>query len=163
MQRLFLLRHGPAETQSPDGSDDARRLTDDGRAQTLNVAGQLQRFAHHPDVILSSPLARAVQTAQIMEQTFDCPMQVASSLAHGRPTELIDELLRRPESVVLAVGHEPTLSRLVEQLCTQGQAGHFVRLQPAGCACLDVSTVTHKGGRATLLWLTTPGVFPGGM
>jgi phosphohistidine phosphatase len=156
MQELILFRHGIAEDMSTDGTDAERRLTEEGLKKTRQAAEGLARFADKPDVILTSPLVRAVQTAQIAGEVFGRTPQTMDLLADCLPEEILAELLERPEGVVMIVGHEPTFSMIVERLCTEGELDDFVQVKKAGAASVDVSEIVAGAGRGRLLWLATP-------
>jgi phosphohistidine phosphatase len=155
--RLLVFRHGIAEDTSADGTDASRVLTADGVTRTRKAARGLARLCDPPDVILTSPKARARQTADAAAEAFGgCPMEVLEELADGPPEPALRALARRSEETVMIVGHEPMLSELVEQVCTGSRSRGFVDLRKAGCACLDVAL--GPGGEATeatLLWLAT--------
>jgi phosphohistidine phosphatase len=154
--RLLVFRHGIAEDTAADGTDAARVLTADGVARTRKAARALARLCDPPDVILTSPKARARQTADAAAEAFGSPIEVLDELADGPPEPALRALARRSEGTVMIVGHEPMLSELVERLCTGGRSRGFIDLRKAGCACLDVEL--DPGGEAaeaTLLWLAT--------
>ena len=164
--RLLVFRHGIAEERSADGTDAARALTAQGVERTRAAARGLAAFADPPDVILSSPRTRALQTAREAAAAFGREVEVLVELSDGPPAEALRALAARTEATVMIVGHEPMLSELVEQLCTGDRRRGFVDMRKAGCACLDVDLA--PGGEATaatLLWLATPkmlrGVKPG--
>lgn len=149
---LMLVRHGQAEDVSADGSDFSRALTDDGiRATELAMRG-LAKFADRPDVILTSPLTRAVQTAEIAGRAFGRTPETMKELGGSDLSAIIAELSARPEVVVMIVGHEPTFSHLVSTLCSQGRCEAFVDFKKAGCACLTADLNT---GSAELRWFVT--------
>lgn len=148
---VMFFRHGIAEAHGPDGSDATRRLTCSGAKKTREAAAGLARFAHVPEVILTSPLTRAVQTADIVGATFDLRPQIDDVLAYGPAEAVLQMLSQRSENTVMLIGHEPTLSQCVERICTRGAEG-FVQMKKAGCAC-----VSYEPGReGRLLWLATP-------
>lgn len=153
--RIYLLRHGIAEDESPDGSDEARRLTDMGVRKTRRVLKGLAGLIEAPDVILTSPLVRARQTAEIAAERFGSPLEEVDVLGRAAPQRIIAMLTRRDEASVMAVGHEPTFSTIVEMLiCPHGERG-FIEFKKAGCACLELSQASsHPRGR--LIWLATP-------
>jgi phosphohistidine phosphatase SixA len=133
--RLLVFRHGIAEDTAADGTDASRVLTAEGVSRSRKAARGLARLCDPPDVILTSPKARA---------------------RHGPPDPALRALARRSEETVMIVGHEPMLSELVEQVCTRTRSRGFVDLRKAGCACLDVTL--GPGGdatEATLVWLAT--------
>jgi phosphohistidine phosphatase len=155
--RLLVFRHGIAEDTADDGTDASRVLTPQGVQRTRKAARGLAEFCDPPDVILTSPKARARQTAEAAADAFGRPIEVLDELADGPPAPALEALAVRIEDTVMVVGHEPMLSELVEQICTGGRSVGFVDLRKAGCACLDVTLA--PGGdatAATLLWLATP-------
>ena len=155
--RLLVFRHGIAEDTSADGTDAARVLTPQGVERTRKAARGLAELCDPPDVILTSPKARARQTAEAAAEAFGRPVEVLDELVDGPPAPVLQALAARPEDTVMIVGHEPMLSELVEQVCTGGRPAGFVDLRKAGCACLDVTLASGGGATAaTLLWLATP-------
>jgi phosphohistidine phosphatase len=64
--KLFFLRHGEADWPHWNRSDDERPLTDHGQEEMRKVAALLERLAVSPDMILTSPLPRAAQTAEVV-------------------------------------------------------------------------------------------------
>jgi phosphohistidine phosphatase len=164
--RLLVFRHGIAEDRSADGTDAARELTAHGVERTRAAARGLAVFADPPDVILSSPKKRALQTARAAAAAFGRDVEVLAELADGPPTDTLRALAARTEATVMIVGHEPMLSELIEQVCTGDRRSGFVDMRKAGCACLDVALApSGEATAATLLWLATPkmlrGVEPG--
>ena len=153
--QLLVFRHGIAEDRRPDSDDASRRLTDEGVSKTKEAARGLARIAPRPATLLSSPLVRAWQTAQIAGQVFEVEPRVLDSLAHGPPLAVARDVRARREDVVMIVGHEPTLSRLIALLCTGAGPMDCIQLKKAGCACVELDT-DHPERPATLLWLATP-------
>jgi phosphohistidine phosphatase SixA len=154
--RLLVFRHGIAENTAADGTDASRVLTAEGVTRTRKAARALARLCDPPDVILTSPKARARQTADAAAEAFGSPVEVLDELADGPPEPALAALARRSEETVMIVGHEPMLSELVEEACTGSRSRGFVDLRKAGCACLDVTFGPGGDAReATLLWLAT--------
>lgn len=146
--QLILFRHGIAEN-ARDGLPDAERaLTPRGVERTAAAARGLARFTQRPQAILTSPKTRALQTAAIIGDTLDLVPTRAAELA----AESLDPILRllrsRDEDRVLLVGHEPTLSALIELLC-----GGRAEMKKAGAALLDGDPAP---GHAVLQWLLSP-------
>ena len=116
------MRHGPAEDRAPSGRDSDRRLTVEGRAVVLTAARMLGAARSEPlATILSSPLARAVETAEIVLGETGAPRtQVAlrEELAAEEPPafELFSELARAGIDA-LVVGHQPTAEIAIRSLC----------------------------------------------
>ena len=113
---LLIFRHGPAEPRGGDRPDADRALTHDGRTKTRLAAQGLARIVDRPGVILTSPKRRARETACILGEFFDLPIETADALAQEDPQPIEKLLKTREEDAVAIVGHEPTLSRLAERL-----------------------------------------------
>ncbi|MCX8090341.1 MAG: phosphohistidine phosphatase SixA [Verrucomicrobiae bacterium] len=159
--KLYLLRHGEAvERGDPRYPDDAARpLTARGHKRTRQLANALERWGVSFDVILSSPLIRARQTAEIvarrlkLEKRLRLTEALSPEGAYGDLVAQLERLRPRPEAVLL-VGHEPHLSGLISLLCTGGP-GLAVQLKKGGLCRLEVESL--KAGRcATLEWLLSP-------
>lgn len=157
--RLLIIRHGIAEDASPDQPDAKRKLTAEGLERTREAARGLASFAESPELVLTSPKARAKATAEIFAAPWGVAVEVAEPLADG-PVEDIEKLIaRRRQRSLMLVGHEPTLGILVGSLCVSQPAQPFVKMKKAGCACVEIEI--SRAGEITggeLLWLATPGM-----
>jgi phosphohistidine phosphatase len=129
--KLYLMRHANADWPDWDDDDDSRPLTDKGHAQAGEIARQL-RVGHPPRLMLSSPLPRAMQTAQALQQLCGGELRETAVLQPGAPPEVFLELLRETGEDVLMVGHEPDLSLAVLEF-----TGEFVKMRKANVACLE--------------------------
>ncbi|AKU95914.1 phosphohistidine phosphatase, SixA [Labilithrix luteola] len=132
--KLYVMRHGPAEDDSPTGRDADRALTPTGRDRVRHVARALLEGGEAPFIVLSSPLVRALQTAEIVASITGLDRRVADEkkarasggtgavevrreMAPGGDTlGLVGELARAGRKRVMVVGHEPDLSLLVSRL-----------------------------------------------
>ncbi|GAB4186176.1 MAG: phosphohistidine phosphatase SixA [Phycisphaeraceae bacterium] len=155
--RLYVFRHGIAEPSQPGVLDAGRELTPRGYERTLAAAQGLARFADRPQVILTSPKIRARQTAGILGDVFDLVPQIVEELGEGSAVQIIHMLRHREETSVMIVGHEPTLSEVIETLCTQKTLPGFIELKKAACALLDAPLHPDDApGPARLKWLLPP-------
>jgi phosphohistidine phosphatase len=114
--QLYLLRHADADT--PATIDDDRALSDKGVAQTHKVATFCETHELRPQLILTSPIRRALETAQIVTAQLRCEQRTADFLACGmRADAAVGELkaYERFASMML-VGHEPDFSQLAAHL-----------------------------------------------
>jgi phosphohistidine phosphatase len=117
--QLYVMRHGHAEDASESGRDEDRRLTRKGRERTRLVARELRRREAVPTRILSSPLVRAVQTAEELAAQIAPGLEVElrPELAPGAGSSLVlSDLMQAGAGRVLVVGHEPDLSQLTAGL-----------------------------------------------
>ena len=147
--QLLLLRHGKAEDPSP-GGDFTRELEEKGHEQARNVARILAAADLLPDLVLSSPVIRAKQTANTFTSTAGMPGPIFLEwLACGMsPETALAELSHFPEfERIMIVGHEPDFSRLISH-CLGGSADAEVR--KGSITCLDLHPPSP---RATLRFL----------
>jgi phosphohistidine phosphatase len=120
--KLYVMRHGPAEDQSASGADEERALTPPGRERVRSVAKTLAAIEEAPLWIVSSPLVRALQTAEIVAAATKLTdragnVEARRELAPGGDAQgLIQELLAAERKRCMVVGHEPDLSGLVAAL-----------------------------------------------
>jgi len=156
---LYILRHGIAEDVPVGGDDGARRLTPKGREKIRAAAEGLCNFGLKFDSILTSPLARAAETAEIVAAAYanTPPPQVMPVLATGVSAPDAAEALRSfaKQKHVMIVGHEPQLSSIASIVLTGSPDGVNLELKKGGCVALQVPARPDKGG-AQLLWLLTP-------
>jgi len=120
--KIYVMRHGPAEDQSDSGQDGDRALTPSGRERVRAVGKLLVELDEAPLAIITSPLVRAVQTAEIIavvtqiahaKGTVEVRREMSPS---GGPVELVGGLVTEERKRTLVVGHEPDLSELVAAL-----------------------------------------------
>jgi phosphohistidine phosphatase len=152
--RLFLLRHGDAEDRRVGLSDAERRLTPEGIEEMKQVARGMRELDLRPDAILSSPLVRARETAELAAAGLglETLLRIEPHLASGAR---FDDFLRAvrglpADSRVLLVGHEPDLSHVVSTLIGGGR----VRMRKAALACVEWSP--PQPGTGELRWLLNP-------
>jgi phosphohistidine phosphatase len=120
--KLYVLRHGPAEDQSASGDDGDRALSAPGRERVRAVAKILTDEGEEPAEVVTSPLVRAVQTAEIVAVVTKLSdrggtVTVSRGLAPGGDAvALARRLASQGQKRVMFVGHEPDLSHLAEAL-----------------------------------------------
>ncbi len=148
--RVYFLRHGEADWPDWQGSDDERPLTKKGKKELQRVAEFLAGHEIEPNTILSSPLPRAAQTAEIVADEFDLEVTSEPALAPGFDSAKLAELLTQAAGQdVMLVGHEPSLSEAVATL-----TGANIKLAKAGLARVDVDDPNQLRGQ--LIWLLSP-------
>jgi phosphohistidine phosphatase len=159
MKRVYLVRHGKAEEYDPDRheSDDARALTGEGRDELRSIARKLRRIDPATEVVLTSPLRRARETAEILAKALDVKVEDAAELAPPvSSARLIKKVRSRPESRIALVGHEPGLGQTIARWL--GLGDRSFPLRKGGIARLDVGDSPEEGD-AELVWLATPELF----
>ena len=151
---LYLLRHAEAGPYQAD--DFSRRLTEKGIAQAGRVGEFLGRQGLSPDLILSSPVLRAKETAEIVSTKLaklgKPELLLAPWLACSMTPEIaLHELAdyKRLESVMI-VGHEPDFSGLVATLLG-APFGEAINISKASLTIIDLARLTPGGGVLKLL------------
>jgi len=124
---IYLLRHGDAE--DGHGDDDARRLTAKGERQSRAAGKALFTLDAGIDACLTSPKARALDTARLVCEALDLEPEIAAEL-RGGPFDSLGLAAGRGD--VLLVGHEPDFSGEVARL-----TGANLKLRKGGLAIVD--------------------------
>jgi phosphohistidine phosphatase len=158
---LLVIRHAialDAAEWARDHADDAGRpLTPEGRKKMKRVVRGLHSLVPAIDVLATSPLTRAMQTADIVAAGYDGLKPVTlPALAPGQSVPALSEWLdrqRRRDSVAI-VGHEPSLSRGVSWLLA-GAERSFIEIKK-GAVCLLRLEDSMTAASATLVWALMP-------
>jgi phosphohistidine phosphatase len=154
---LYLIRHGIAEERGDDWPDDTKRpLTDEGKSSLRKEARGLLRLGVTFDIMLTSPLVRAKQTAEIMADACnDRPslVTVDSLSPNGSFQNILKDLEEHArKSRIALVGHEPDLGELAARLAGLRRPLEFKK----GAICrIDVKTLPPAGPGA-LRWFFPP-------
>jgi phosphohistidine phosphatase len=152
--KIFFMRHGIAEPAHGSIKDYDRKLTEEGTAQVHQIAQAMQRLNIKPELVLTSPLARAAQTAAIVAPALGAQLEVANELQPGCILDDLQRLLRRyNHETVLLVGHEPDFSALAARLINADERG--ILLKKGGFIRIDVDGRPHAG-RGRMVMLLTP-------
>jgi phosphohistidine phosphatase len=155
---LYFVRHGEAGHHTAAADDDERQLTDAGKDALKAAAPLLRRLNLRPDLVLSSPLPRALQTAELVMEGLE--MTGAPTVDDRlRPvagwSDLARAMTAHPDARrVMFVGHEPDLSGAMRLLT--GAAS--VRLRKGGIGCVEFPGVPEPGG-GELAWLIDPDLY----
>jgi phosphohistidine phosphatase len=156
---LYIVRHGIAiDREDPKcPADPERFLTNDGIEKTRQAAKGVFEVAAVPDLMLSSPYLRAVQTAELFAEALEYPKQKivkSDLLLPGAESLLIfRELAKNKDlSTVFVFGHAPHLDDLI---ATAVGINHQISsLKKAGAALLELKRLVPPSGE--LVWLATP-------
>ncbi|MGH7813227.1 MAG: phosphohistidine phosphatase SixA [Candidatus Binataceae bacterium] len=155
---LYVLRHATAEDASAAGADGARRLTADSTEKMREAAQGMRAMELKFDLILTSPLARAAETAEIVAEAYgNAPApQVLPALGTGAPAASVVAELRayaKFESVLI-VGHEPQLSAIASIALAGSPDAAHLRLKTGACIAIDLPARFERGG-GELRWMLT--------
>ncbi len=152
-----MLRHGEAgNRQKMIAADTKRALTAVGREEIAEVAKGMSRLKINLDKILTSPLVRARETADIVakNQKTATVEEWGELKPEGSRKEFYERLSKlRSDSTVLVVGHEPYLSTMILEI--MGSPSGHLMLKKGGLARLQVSAFAPKI-RGELRWLLSP-------
>lgn len=157
---VILFRHGPAGHSDPSRwpDDAARPLTPRGEERTRRAARGLERLVSAIDVVVSSPLVRATQTAAAIGECWpDASREVFEGLKPGGSPRGVVQFLAAlsPDTTVVLVGHEPELGKLAGTLVFGAPVA--MPLRKAG-ACGVRFEDELKPGNGTLEWFLPPRV-----
>jgi phosphohistidine phosphatase len=133
---IWLLRHAAAEERSVSGRDEDRTLTEDGHRRARAIARGLAALEPGIDLILTSPLERARQTAEPVARALHLSSKLRESRAlepSRDPEEILDEVRGENPAAVLLVGHQPHLGGLLGRLVS-GRGGLEVPMKKAAVA-----------------------------
>src|SRR5262249_20263692 len=151
------LRHGIAENGRPGMKDSERALTSEGREKLKRVLARARAAGVKPDVILSSPYRRALQTAEIAAESFGYRGKIVQTTAltpDASPQQVWEEVRgRHGESAILLASHEPLTSATVAFLL--GSSGLTIDMKKAGLARIDCDRFGPEP-KGVLKWLLTP-------
>ena len=152
---LYLMRHANAGLRRENPAQDAKRaLIKEGKDQCMLMARMMSSLKVQVDVIVSSPLKRALQTAQFVgtELGYDAKVEVSSALGPDGDFVAFQKLLEKyaDREGVLLVGHNPNLFKFLGRIIT-GNGGAGVRMRKGSVARIDMER--HP---PLLQWLVDP-------
>jgi phosphohistidine phosphatase len=147
--RVYFLRHGEADWPKWEGDDDDRPLTERGRKEMRKVARFLDALDLSLDDILTSPLPRAQQTAEIVAERFKLHAREEDALAKNFDVPALKQIVRKYSvENLMIVGHEPNFTEVIS-----GVTGATLKLSKGGVALVELDDEKMKG---RLLWLFPP-------
>ena len=157
--QLFLMRHGIAlDRTSPLAADDAARpLTPKGRKRIARIARALLKMGYEFDWIVTSPLVRAAETAEIAAaaQSPNPPVDKCAALGPGgSPEDVLAFLAKNADRKrVMLVGHEPDLSALAGRLIGAGRDANL-EFKKGGCCLIEYDSEPARYTGRLVWWLT---------
>ena len=158
MRQLYVLRHGIAVAHGTPGyEEDERPLTAKGRKRLKEQLRGFKALGVMPGRILSSPLPRARETAEIVakglgiEDRLELVQQLRPQASSASIRRWLDVL---PGESAMIVGHDPAFSELISVLPLGAGTPRVTDLKKGGLACFQVEPT----GRYTMEWLLTPRV-----
>jgi len=156
--KLYVMRHAEAVDGSDTMRDEWRYLTEKGRTAAKAISSSIAKYGPKPRLTITSPLTRAVQTAEIVGGKA-CRRNVIVASELLLPGAAIEDLVaflkkNREAKRIILVGHEPQLGTIVATLL--GCRGAAITLKKAACVALDFDP-DKDGKPAGFLWYLAPG------
>jgi phosphohistidine phosphatase len=155
---LYLIRHSLSEKSSFDKRDFERELTEEGKFLIKNSASAWKKYIGEFNIILTSPLKRAVQTSEIISSIMrpNQNLVVENNLGIGSKTsDLIEILSSIDKNDVAVVGHQPDLSIHINHLC--GNGSFNLSFPPATIVKIEFSNRIRYGS-GKLIFFVPPSI-----
>ena len=157
---IYLVRHGIAAERGEYATDEERPLTEEGGLKTRKVAKKLVKLGLQFDIILTSPLVRARQTAKILQAAnLSKKIEISSALAPEGDfhswLKWLDSWRQTGGSKLALVGHQPDLANWAETLIW-GEAREVLILKKAGVIGISLPKIGQPIGNSQMFWLTPP-------
>jgi phosphohistidine phosphatase len=159
--KLYFVRHGLAGQFGDYDNDNERPLTEEGKRKTAKVAQRLGELEVKFDLILTSPLVRALQTAEILQKE-GLTSKIEKHLPlspNGNIQEWVkwwqESPYQKSENAIAMVGHEPDLGYWAEMLIW-GKFQGKLAVKKAGVIGLEVPNQENPLGKCELFLLTAP-------
>lgn len=155
---IFFFRHGEAFQigEKDIRTDEERPLTPRGKSTTEEVCTTLARMNIQPGLIWTSPLVRALETAEIISQQLECTNlieKVGLAYANEEDALFLEMSNLKPDTTLFVVGHQPTLGNWICHLTTGMRHGD-IALSKSGVARIDLLS-QGPPARGELRWLMT--------
>jgi len=150
---IVLLRHGIAEDRSEDKPDADRKLTEAGKRRMKKIAKSLAKLFPEAEALYSSPLVRAVETAEAVEKAYGGEIRTETTelLEPGADVGDFRRLLADTKAeFAIFVGHEPNLTEIMLDL-TSMRSHNEIELKKGGCYGLRI-----ENSSARLEWMLPP-------
>jgi phosphohistidine phosphatase len=156
--RVYLLRHAIAVDRGSAGVvDDDRPLTEEGKEKMSKAAKGMATLIPEIDVILTSPLIRAHDTAKIAARALrvEQKVQVCKELSAGGSIKNLMTYLSKYRSLnnMMLVGHQPDLGFIASMLL--GSESSIIEFKKGSLCCIEVSTLPPRT-KGTLIWHLQP-------
>jgi len=158
--KLLIVRHAIAEDREDFArtgkDDDLRPITDEGRKKMKQGARGLKTLVPEIDLLATSPLTRAAQTAAVLDSVYGGlrEVEITELEPEASPVEFLSWLRKQDGENVAVVGHEPSISLIVSWLLT-GTEKRLLSFRKGGACMLEFPGEVGAGA-ATLLWALTP-------
>lgn len=153
---IYILRHGIAEEAKAGQADAGRRLTAEGKQKLLRILACARKAGVQPEVLLSSPYKRAMETAGMAREQLKVERPIVGTevlIPMERAEKVWDEIrIYKDASQLMVVGHEPQLSNVIAFLI--GAPAGRVEMKKGAIARVDVESIGLRPS-GVLVWLLT--------
>jgi phosphohistidine phosphatase len=153
---IYFLRHASANHYDPVGNDDKRPIDKTGEQQSHDVGRALAALDFELDAIISSPLTRALQTAEIVAAELGHKDKIITdpALRPEASYEQFEDLLTRygRKKAILVVGHNPSMTEFLIRMLSGTDAAAFIDFKKGAVAKVE----KDESGPAVLKWCITP-------
>ncbi|MCX6152858.1 MAG: histidine phosphatase family protein [Candidatus Kapabacteria bacterium] len=145
MKTLILVRHGKASHSALMSEDFDRKLTDQGRHDASLMAQVVHKYNVNPDIFISSPAARALETAELFAEVFEIPPEKINQnykIYENDPSTMmkIIESIDNANNIAVIFGHNPTITAIAMHLIET----RIEHLPTCGIAGIDFDTEDWK-------------------
>ncbi len=155
--QIYLLRHGIAEDAKPGGRDADRALTSEGKKKLREVLRHAKQAGVSPALVLTSPLRRALETAQVAAAVFqykDEPLRTETLQPASDPEDAWSEIrVHKDAKELLLVSHEPLVGMLSAYLL--GSPALHIDFKKGALLRIDVAHF-RAAPHGVLKWMLTP-------
>jgi len=154
--KVLLVRHGKAVARGTPGiADEDRPLTKEGEESFRRAAAGIVHLVDRPRALFTSPLPRALRTAEILADVWGKVRPSETAVLAGGSFVDVAELLEEldPEATAVLVGHEPHLSGFLARLLG-ADGGGTLEFRKGGAALVDLPGPPSQGG--SLVWFLPP-------
>lgn len=139
-RQLFIVRHGKSDWSDPELRDIDRPLKNRGVRNAYAMAEFIKNKGFKPDIMITSPAARALNTASIFHRVLEMKpgeMVVDERIYHASPGELLEIITEVPDNFqsIMIFGHNPSFTQLANLFLTE----HIYNIPTAGLVFLDFS------------------------
>ena len=153
-RQLFIVRHGKSDWSDPELRDIDRPLKNRGVRNAYAMAGFIREKGLKPEIMISSPAARALNTASIFFSVLEMEQDeliVDQRLYHASPGEIIDILSGLPDTCqsIMIFGHNPTFTQLANVFLT----GHIYNIPTAGLVFLNFKWINGRKSAKRNPWI----------
>lgn len=148
---LYLIRHGESEDGKPD---EDRSLTKHGVEDVRKMSHWIAKISERPSILITSPIKRAVETAELFSKSWRLPAVKAEWLRPAtEPSRVLSEIAKIDGNGLALIGHLPNLG-LVLGAFMWGIPAKEIVIPKCGVACVTAASVEPGAGR--LKWLVSP-------